>query len=619
MINPEIRAKAGEVVTLRAEFERPCWSCIHERRTTVGYPRISDQQGGTVHVYDAVIHDDTTHFVISIGDEGRPDLAMTNDIGQLWCPVTVVKDEPIPEPEPTKDLGNYKYSVGLISDLHICKANNNDKEQWWDEDDFKAAMEVFKADANVKFIATCGDISEAQTNDNVKHPEATCETDYAEFREMYDVPYWQVAGLRFFSPLGNHDFYGMFESRQGDTINGKKNSETIFGYNSGVKDRLGSWPTGQQINGIVPGRGRIVFDLEEGKDSAVGQADMNFFAYLGYVDLYAKQAGYTDSIWDANKGGISDKAISLTKSYVNANWDACKDNLTMWNDGGGHGRNAYSKLNYFLKKDDEIYVFLSVDYGDDVWGIKSGWHDRMIHARTIIDLNSDDPYIRRMKEYVADTDYSDADKPYNYQYYSPNSLVWLKEIIENNKDKKIFVFTHHYLPQKVGNSNGIPKDGAYSYAVINKDGVKDSREGGIYNSGSNCLTGIEFHFVNKLNNLYRNVVWFSGHSHISWGVGCNIDNHDYDIVRPSVGGQYVYTKANSNPKCESAWCVSLPSLSKPRNIVDNKSVRMYEDAEMAIMELYENGVVLKGYLIRHNNQDVFDKDKPLIEKTIILK
>ena len=64
---------------------------------------------------------------------------------------------------------------------------------------------------------------------------------------------------------------------------------------------------GQQINGIVPGRGRIVFELEKGKKEAIGQADMRFFSYNDFVDLYARQGGYTGtSIWDSKKGGISD-------------------------------------------------------------------------------------------------------------------------------------------------------------------------------------------------------------------------------------------------------------------------------------------------------------------------
>lgn len=343
---------------------------------------------------------------------------------------------------------------------------------------------------------------------------------------------------------------------------------------------------------------------------------MNFFAYNAYVDIYAQLAGYTDkSIWDASKGGISDKAIMLTKNYVNSNWDSCKDNLSGWQGGSLHGRNGYSKLNYFLKRDNDIYVFMSVDYGNDVWGVNDKWHDRMIHARTVINLNTDDPYVRRMKEYVNDTGYSAADEPYNYQYYSPNTLIWLKEIVENNPDKKIFLFTHHFLPNRVGNSNGVPKDGAYNYADISRAGELTSD--GI-NKGSNVLTGIQFWFLSKLLNKYKNVISFTGHSHISFSVSESIDNHDYDIVMPSENNKFVYTKASSVPKSESAYSVSLPSLSKPRDIVNNKSQRLYEDAEMAVMEVYDNGVIIKGYKIRKDNKNVYNPDKPLMEKTIIL-
>ena len=520
-----------------------------------------------------------------------------------------------PAPEPT-DLGNYKYKVGLISDLHICKANNSGGDNWWDEDDFKRAMSLFVSDKEVKFIASCGDVAESQTNDYEKHPESTCNADYAEFIDMYDVPYWQVAGLRYFSPLGNHDFYGMFESRNGDTITGKKNSECISGYNAGVQKRLGLWPTGQQVNGIVPGRGRIVFELETGKSTATGQADMKFFSFNDYVDLYCRQGGYTgSSIWDSSKGGISDEAIKCAKKYVNNNWSTVKDTLVMWNNGGGHGRNGYSKLNYWMKKDNDIYVFLSVDYGNDVWGVKSGWHDRMIHARTIINLNEDDPYVKRLKEYVSDTEYSKADEAYNYQYYSPNTLIWLKELVENNKDKKIYIFTHHFMTSRVGNGVGLAKDGNWFYSVISPDGVKDTREDGKYNKGSNALTGVEYWFVDKLLNKYKNIVWFSGHSHISFTSGANFDNHKYPIVSPSEKSDYVYTKSSTTPSSESAWCVALPSLSKPRGIEKGQSVRHYDDAEMAVMEVYEKGVVIKGYKIKEKNKDV---KQLIVDKTIKL-
>lgn len=611
LIGPEIKCKSGEKAKLEIEFAKVTNACIHELREGIGYKRIYDAHTDKIE-FDAMVYDNTTDFIITINDTGKPHLSYEGCNGQIWCPVTIVDDKPDIEPD-EKDLGAFQYKVGKISDLHICKENND----WWDEDDFKAVMDFFKKDKDIKFIDSCGDTAESQTNDYQKHPKATCDADYADFIKMYDANYWQIEGLRFFSPLGNHDFYGLFESRQGDVITGKSNSETICGYNNNVNKKIANlWPTGQQVNGIVPGRGRIVFDLEKGKSTPAGQADMNFFSYNDYVDLYCRQGGYTDSsVWDSAKGGISDKAIKCAKQYVNNNWSIVKDKLVMWNDGGSHGRNGYSKLNYYLKKDNNIFIYLSVDYGNDIWPINDKWHDRMIHARTIINIKSDDPYIKRMVEYVADTEYSPADEEYNYQYYSPNSLIWLKEIIENNTDKKIFINTHHFLPNRVGNGKDRPIYGNWFYSDIHPSSEKDPKEGNIYNVGSNSLTGIEFWFISKLLNKYKNIVMFSGHSHISICSGLNFDNHDYSIMYPNKHNKYVYTKSSLVPSCESAWTVSLPSMSKPRDIVEGQSVRRYEDAEAVVMEIYEKGIILKGYKVKENNVII---NKLVVEKTIKL-
>jgi hypothetical protein len=527
--------------------------------------------------------------------------------------VTIVCEEQEPEPQP-KDIGKYLYSVGLLSDLHISKAS----DEWWDEDDFKRCMDLFVKDQNVKCVMGCGDVAESATNAYQRHPEAVCDVDYQELKDMYDVPYWQVAGLRLFQPLGNHDHYGLFETRAGDERDAKrKDNETIPGYNATATQRLADlWPTGQQINGIVPGRGRIVFELEKGKTSAVGQADMRFFSFNDYVDLYCRQGGYTGkSVWDGNKGGISDEAIRCAKNYVNSHWDEVKNRLTMWNDGGSHGRNGYSKMSYWLKKDKDIFVFLSLYYGDDVWPINDKWHDRMIHARTIIDTSADDPYIKRMVEFVQGTGYGDADRLYDYMYYHPNSLIWLKELVDNNPDCKIMIFTHHFLPNRVGNGVGLPINRNWFYSDIHPADEKDSREGNLYPVGSNALSGIEFWFFSKLLNEHKNILMFSGHSHISWSADAAFDNHDYAIIQPKVKTNYVYTKASNTPTAESGWTVSLPSMSKPRQIVNGQSVRRYQDAEMGIMEIYERGVKIKGYRVRSDNQDV---NELLTEKEIVL-
>lgn len=518
------------------------------------------------------------------------------------------KEEPVQEQ--SVNLGNYMFSVGLLSDLHISADNNGTTDDWWDENDFNRSMNIFKEDQNIKFIASCGDILECGSP-----AKSTPQDDYNDFYNLYNVPYWQVTGLRFFTPIGNHDFYGMFESRAGDTLLPDRftNYNSVSGRNQGVLNRIGELSIGGQgINGIVPTRGRIVFDTDDGKTHTNGQGDMQFMAYNAYVEMYKNAAGYTKSIVPS-ENRLSDEAVSTMKTYIYNNWNKYKDDISGFRNGYIGMRNGYSKLNYYLKKDNNIFIFLSLDYGEDLWGLNNVWHDRMIHARTIINLDTDDPYIKRMKEYIADTGYSTADEPYNYQYYSPNSLIWLKEIIENNTDKKIYVFTHHSLPNKVGNSAGIPQNGDWQYADISKAG--DLTPDGL-NKGSNMLTGIEYWFLNKLNNKYKNVIWFSGHSHISWDVDCHFVNKDYEIVSPTKQNKFIYSKANNNYKTVSAWNVALPSMSKPRYIGTNgKSSRLYDDAELGIMEIYENGVKIKGYKVKEKNKDVLNL---VTEKTIML-
>lgn len=74
---------------------------------------------------------------------------------------------------------------------------------------------------------------------------------------------------------------------------------------------------------------------------------------------------------------------------------------------------------------------------------------------------------------------------------------------------------------------------------------------------------------------------------------CCTCNHDYGIVPPSKRNAYVYTKASEEPIAETGWTVALPSMSKLRHIVNGQSVKMYNDAEMGIIEIYENGIVIK--------------------------
>jgi hypothetical protein len=137
-----------------------------------------------------------------------------------------------------------------------------------------------------------------------------------------------------------------------------------------------------------------------------------------------------------------------------------------------------------------------------------------------------------------------------------------------------------------------------------------------YYSGANSLCGLEFHFINKLNNLYKNVTWFSGHTHIKWN-NMKYDEYlafcdkDFDIVKPDdketvplvddiwqyANGKYDYrryTRKSESPIGDCGMNVHLPSLSKPIDITTGHGTTIYGASEGAIMEVWNDKVVISG-------------------------
>ena len=262
----------------------------------------------------------------------------------------------------------------------------------------------------------------------------------------------------------------------------------------------------------------------------------------------------------------------------------------------GKGRTVKSKLSYWVEMHGDIYVFLSIDYGSHanpaIW-------DWCVRGMNLLDYS--DKYVQQMMDYVRDTPYDDErEADFDYQFYNPNSLIWLKDIIENNKDKRIFVFAHHFLSNKAGDTNE-----TYSHLRIwpyssNPDVQKK------YYAGSNTPTGLTFWFLNKLAREHLNVVWFSGHSHYAWMEQEDMVHRHYDVKQPTGneitpivddlstlnGTQYDYRLYTTvgHSVCDCAPSIHLPSLSQP---VSKEGLALYGASEGGLMDVYEHGVVIK--------------------------
>lgn len=327
-----------------------------------------------------------------------------------------------------------------------------------------------------------------------------------------------------------------------------------------------------------------------------------------------------------------------------------------WDHINSGERNTKGKTNYyFVYKDtnsdiEDIYVFLSVDYG-----INKFSSDNYL-SRAVNKLDYNDKYVKELIPFAIEGGYNkEIDGNFDYQFYNSNTLIWLKDIIENNLDKHIFIFMHHGFPHKAGNGTSYNKIGNVdcSYFSEHKIFPYDSHSSimkSVDNSGSNSLCGLQFYFLNNLNNKYKNVIWFSGHSCYSWKEGessfinqfsgdqyLNFCNKDFNIYKPT-GNEYYQNPANSNtiskdydsriysrypliideddnvryeddPIGTSAWNIHIPSLSCPLSRYNNYNGN--KGSEGAILDIYPNGyrirqILFKDDYTKDSNQNIFD-------------
>jgi len=146
------------------------------------------------------------------------------------------------------------------------------------------------------------------------------------------------------------------------------------------------------------------------------------------------------------------------------------------------------------------------------------------------------------------------------------SLDWLETQLETYRNQRVFLFMH--IPplwsisgmkqngQYIGFGNG---NGAYTLDLWGTSGSDRTR------------------FLNLLDH-YKNVIWFSGHSHIKYQYQ-NVWDH-LNVMQYKGGARFVH----------------LSSLVVPRDIIDGSATGLiYAEGEFSVMEVYENAIRLKSY------------------------
>ena len=250
-------------------------------------------------------------------------------------------------------------------------------------------------------------------------------------------------------------------------------------------------------------------------------------------------------------------------------------------------------LNFFFEKHGDLHVFISIDYGASF--------ERYDVIRAVNRLDYDDPNVKLMTQYVSDTPYDcKRETNFDYRFYNPAALVWLKNILEANPKKRVFLNMHHFLPAGAGDIFSV-----YRHLRIWPMPTPELIDEKFY-SGSNTLCGLEYWFIEKLLRNHLNAICFGGHSHYAAREQEDVMYRAYMVSQPTGkevtplvddlnsldGTKYDYQiyRPAEHSYAAIAPSVHLPSLAKP---ADRVGKTLYGASEGVLMEVYDEKVVLK--------------------------
>lgn len=303
------------------------------------------------------------------------------------------------------------------------------------------------------------------------------------------------------------------------------------------------------------------------------------------------------------------KSGDLTQEQCEQMW---QHNIAQFQGNNLHyfGSTYKDKLSYWYEENGDIYAFISIDYGYSTGMV---WDD-VVRGWNLLDYSNQ--YVQQMTEYIEDTPYDRSrEENFDYQFYNPQVLIWLKNLIEANPKKRVFLFMHHFLPNKAGDTFDDYKH-LRIWPVPTSDAIKNK-----YYSGSNTVCGITFWFLNKLLLNNKNIIFFSGHSHYGWKEQEDMVSRNYNVNQP-LGNEVTplvddlnsltftqydyclyYTVGHSTDDCAAS--IHLPSLAKP---VAKDGRTLYGASEGAVMDVYEDKVVIRCIRFKEDGSDKYTNE-----------
>ena len=159
----------------------------------------------------------------------------------------------------------------------------------------------------------------------------------------------------------------------------------------------------------------------------------------------------------------------------------------------------------------------------------------------------------------SDTSYTAEDGEEDFSTY--NTFDWLKKTLEENKEKRCFVFIHPYVDKTdSGNPLGLHATPLFDYWGTTKKNT----------------------FINLMAS-YPNAILFHGHSHMEFENQLTVKNANYSTA---LGFKSIH----------------IPSTAYTRNVSTGAIVESTNGAQGYICDVYENYIVLKGYDFQYQKE-----------------
>lgn len=144
--------------------------------------------------------------------------------------------------------------------------------------------------------------------------------------------------------------------------------------------------------------------------------------------------------------------------------------------------------------------------------------------------------------------------------FSIAEMQWLYDTLEANRNRRCFVFQH--LLSFEGCGNPYPDLESPTTDILGCE-------------NTSRFSNIPGRIFLSLMRHYKNCIWFHGHSHTAFE--CQKDN-------PAANYDRYYV----------IHSVHIPSLAVPREYENDKKVDRYSDSEGYVVDVYENGIHLRG-------------------------